>query len=80
MMKAQKRISIMLTKAQRNKRMVDSSLKKQQQEILDAASDSPERLIGMVPTLLLDFQDSMTYKEALEREIRILELLRKMVK
>lgn len=76
-MKTRKQIGIMLMKAKRNKRMVDSSLKKQQQEILDAASDSPERLIGMIPTLLLDFQDSMTYKEALEKEIRILEILRK---
>ncbi len=80
MMKTRKQIGIMLMKAKRNKSLVDSSLKKQQQEILEAASDSPERLIGMIPALLLDFQDSMTYKEVLEREIRILEMLRKAAK
>lgn len=79
-MKTRKRIGIMLMKAKRNRSLVDHRLKKQQQEILEAASDSPERLMGMIPTLLLDFQDSMTYKEVLEREIRILELLRKTAK
>lgn len=79
-MKTRKRIGIMLMKAKRNRSLVDSRLKKQQQEILEAASGSPERLMGMLPTLLLDFQDSMTYKEVLDREIRILELLKKAAK
>lgn len=71
------RIAAMLEAAKAKAQKQEAILKKHRADIQATAKESPDMILSAMPAKLQNLQDCMTYMEILQREIEVLEELKK---